>query len=148
MDRGVIFMPDDDEDGDDEDDDAKHDRTSVAFPDDDDPGHKFKALQINMIWEDEQHWHVEAGLWGECNGDAYAERNWEFRVPRSGWESGEWYVYGTSAVVPFMPGWRWTADQGPDVARQLAEGAAGFDRENLIVDGCLDLVRKEKAARP
>jgi hypothetical protein len=143
LDKGVILIPDDDES-----DDEHDDKEEIVFPEDGSPGHTFKSLQINMIWEDELHWHIEVGLWGRTRGsmgDPYSERNWEFRVPKEGWESGRWYVYGTAVTAPFLGQWRETADQGAEKARELASDASGFDRENLIVDGCLALARGSRS---
>jgi hypothetical protein len=140
LDKDVILTPDDDRDDD----------TEIAFPRDDDPGHTFKALHITMMWEDERDWHVDVGLWGRAGGpmgDPYAERTWEFRVPKEGWAEGEWSVYGTLVQAAFVGSWRETADHGERTAKELAADATGFDRENLIVDGCLRLVEKEKGAK-
>jgi hypothetical protein len=127
------------------------DELAIAFPGDMDVDHCFKPLHITLFWEHEDtysvHVHLDARVGKrDEHGDIYHDVLYDFTVPKESWASGEWDVRARQIDVPFLRSFYEQADSSDAKARELASEATQFDRESIIVDGCLRLIEKEMAA--
>jgi hypothetical protein len=131
----------------DEDPEWPQDGYEIVWPDINSPGHRFKSLHITLENLDEEQFYISVSLEG-CVGDMpFTALRWMFDVPRIGWAAGEWYVAGTEANIPGLKTLWASAEDGDRDAREIAEEATEFDRENPIVSLCLVLVEEKMGAK-
>jgi hypothetical protein len=140
LDRKQIYRPQDHRN------DYDEDGNRVAeyfefFPDIDGEGYRWPTLIITLFWRNETYQVVLVGLGAKVNGDIFHESEWKFHVPFQGWESGQWQIYSLSSQVPFMFGIHQRSQDGEEVARELVADCEGFDRESLLLNSCLRIVR-------
>jgi hypothetical protein len=118
-------------------------RERIGYPDLHDENHTFKALHFTLITSGDDFMEVEIALTARVHGEPFAERGWCFQVPSEGWESGRWLVEATCTQQPYLPAEHQVAWESEEEARQLAEEATAFDREDPVVAGALRLVEKQ-----
>jgi hypothetical protein len=121
------------------------DNASLIFPDLERDNPTFKPLHITKMGDRENDYWIDAGFAYKLNGDAAYEGRYSFEVPRTGWQDGRWRCVSYAVQPPYMFGIREDADESPEMARMLNEGATGMDRENLIVNSALRIVTQAVA---
>jgi hypothetical protein len=125
---------------------GRRERREVMCPDIDGEEHTFLPLHLTKFADGDDYDVVWVELVGMVGPDRFSESRYVFRVPKVGWESGEWGAYGLEVQVPYLGGHYTTADDGDDQAQEIARAASGFDRESIVVALCLRLAEKHHAA--
>jgi hypothetical protein len=119
---------------------------AIIFPDIRARDHRFKPLHIGLFWDNGDTYSVHVSLAAEAEGDVFRAILFDFVVPKTGWDKGQWEVAARQSDCPYLPGFNDRAADSPDIEEQIAREATEFDRDSIIVAACLRLIEKTTVA--